>query len=74
MPLQKGYSAKTRSGNIGEMIDTYKSTGKIGSTTPRNMAHAQSIASARAYSKARKSASGKKKTAIIHSLMPRKKY
>ncbi len=72
MPLQKGYSQKTRSANIAEMIRSYESTGKIGNVTPRNKAHAQQIAIAASYTSARQSAKGKKKRAILHSLLPRK--
>lgn len=55
MPLQKGKSDKTRSANIGEVMRSYKETGKIGNTKPRNAKHAAAIASAIAYSKQRES-------------------
>jgi len=74
MPLKKGYSSKTRSTNISEMMHSYEKTGKIGNTTPRNKDHAQQIAIAASYTSARESAKKKKKRAIVHSLMPRKKY
>lgn len=55
MPLQKGKSDKTRSANIGEVMRSYKKTGKIGNTKARNAKHAAAIASAIAYSKQRES-------------------
>ena len=73
MPLKSGYTDKTRSANIGEMLEKYKKTGKIGNITPRDMAHAQSIASAAAYRKQRDSSKKRKKRKAIHSsIMPRK--
>lgn len=53
MPLRSGAGRSTISGNIKEMLDSYKKTGKIGNTTPKNMAHARQIAAAAAYNKAR---------------------
>lgn len=47
MPL-----GKSKMKNIAELLRTFKSTGKIGNTTPKNLAHAQRIASAIAYEKA----------------------
>lgn len=55
MPLKSGSSEKTISENIAELIREYKDSGKIGNTTPDDMAHAQKIASAIAYKKAGKS-------------------
>jgi hypothetical protein len=52
MPLKTGSSIETIGGNIGDMIDKYKETGKIGNATPRSMAHAQQIATAAAHQKA----------------------
>jgi hypothetical protein len=52
MPLKAGSSIETIGGNIGDMIDKYKETGKIGNVTPRSMAHAQQIATAAANQKA----------------------
>jgi hypothetical protein len=54
MPLKSGSSQKTISANIAELIRTYKNTGKIGSTTPRNLAHAEKIAKAIAEDKAKR--------------------
>lgn len=48
MPL-----GKSKIKNIAELLRTYKSTGKIGNATPKNLAHAQRIASAIAYEKAK---------------------
>ena len=60
MPLKKGSKKSVISHNIGEMLSSYKKTGKIGNTTPKDMAHARKIASAAAYSKAKKSKKNKK--------------
>jgi len=54
MPLKKGKSAKVRSENIGEMLHSFKATGKIGNTKPADMKKATEIAAAIAYSKAKK--------------------
>ena len=59
MPLKKGTSQATIGSNIGECIRSYKSTGKIGNTSPRNLAHARKICAAAAYTTAGKSAKGK---------------
>lgn len=54
MPLKKGTSAKVKAANIGEMLHSFKKTGKIGNTKPQSMKKAQAIAAAIAYSKAKK--------------------
>jgi len=59
MPLKAGSSQETISGNIEECMKSYKSSGKIGNTTPKNLEHARQICAAAAYSTARKSAKGK---------------
>ena len=59
MPLKKGSSQATIGGNIEECLSSYKKTGKIGNTTPKNMAHARKICAAAAYSSARKSTGNK---------------
>lgn len=59
MPLKKGTSQATIGSNIAECIRSYKSTGKIGNTTPKNLVHARKICAAAAYTIARKSSKGK---------------
>jgi hypothetical protein len=59
MPLKPGKSQKVIGENIGELVDTYKSKGKIGNTTPKNAEHARKIAAAIAYDKAEKSKESK---------------
>jgi len=54
MPLKKGKSKKVISGNIEEMLKSFKKSGMIGNTKPKSMKHAQRIASAAAYSTSRK--------------------
>jgi len=53
MPLKKGKGQGTISKNIQEMLRSYKETGKIGNTTPKNKKHAAKIAAAAAYRKSR---------------------
>ena len=55
MPLMKGKSAKTISKNIGEMVRSYKESGKIGTSRPESTRKAVKQAAAIAYSKAGKS-------------------
>lgn len=55
MPLKSGKSNKTVSSNIKEMVSSYKSSGKIGNTHPKNSAQAQKIAVAAAMTKKRSS-------------------
>jgi hypothetical protein len=54
MPLKSGKSKKTISGNIEEMMRSWKSKGSIGNTTPKSSKKAQQIAAAAAYSKEKK--------------------
>lgn len=54
MPLKKGSSQKTISANIGEMVGSYKDTGKIGTSKPKSKAAATKQAAAIAYEKAGK--------------------
>jgi len=54
MPLKRGKTQKIISGNIGEMISSYKKTGKIGTSTPENKGAAIKQAAAIAYSTAGK--------------------
>ena len=55
MPLKKGGSQKTMSANIGEMVRSYKESGKIGTSRPASKRAAVKQAAAIAYSKAGKS-------------------
>jgi hypothetical protein len=55
MPLMKGKSAKTISKNIGEMVRSFKESGKIGTSKPSSVRKAVKQASAIALSKAGKS-------------------
>lgn len=54
MPLKKGSSQKTISSNIGEMVRTFKESGKIGTSKPKSKAAAVKQAAAIAYEKAGK--------------------
>ena len=60
MPLKKGSSQKTISGNIGEMVSSFKKTGKLGTSKPKSKAAAVKQAAAIAYSTAGKSRGMKK--------------
>jgi hypothetical protein len=55
MPLKAGSSKKTLRQNIDECLDSYRATGKIGTSTPRSIGHAQRICTAMALDKARES-------------------
>jgi len=52
MPLKSGKSEKTRSANIGELMSSYKKTGKIGNSKPKSKEAAQKQAEAIVYKKA----------------------
>jgi hypothetical protein len=52
MPLKSGAGHATISHNIAELMAAYASTGMIGNTTPKSLAHAKKIATAIAYNKA----------------------
>jgi len=54
MPLLKGKSKKVISSNIGELVSSFKRTGKIGSATPETMAKARKQAIAAAFASAGK--------------------
>ncbi len=54
MPLKTGSSKRTITSNIAELIKTWKRTGKIGTAHPKNLADAQKMAAAIAYSKAKR--------------------
>ncbi|MDD5064940.1 MAG: hypothetical protein PHQ35_09335 [Phycisphaerae bacterium] len=53
MPLLKGKSKSVISKNIGELVGSYKTTGKIGTSKPASKKKAVKQASAIAYGKAR---------------------
>lgn len=53
MPLKTGKNEKTVSANIAEMMRSWKETGKIGNTHPRNKKDALKIAQAAAERKAK---------------------
>lgn len=54
MPLIHSASKKARSRNIGELIHSYKQSGKIGTSRPKNMKEAIAQASAISYDIKRK--------------------
>ena len=53
MPLVKGSGRKSIRQNIEELLSSYKSSGKIGTSSPKNMEEARQQAVAIAYQKAR---------------------
>ncbi len=55
MPLVRGRSDDAISKNIERLMREYHATGKIGNTTPKNAAHALSIAQGIAYDTAGRS-------------------
>ena len=59
MPLKKGSSHKTISRNVKEMVDTWKSKGKIGNSRPASKKKAIKQAVAISLKKAGKSKSAK---------------
>ena len=60
MPLKRGSSQKTISGNISEMVRKYKKSGSIGTSKPASKGKAVKQAVAIALSKAGKSRKMKK--------------
>lgn len=64
MPLKKGSSQKTISGNIGEMVRKFKETGSIGTSKPKSKGKAVKQAVAIALSTAGKSRKMKKGGAV----------
>lgn len=60
MPLQKGSSRKVMSSNIKEIVDSYKQTGRIGTSHPKSKKKAIKQAVAISYAQAgRTRASGR---------------
>jgi len=55
MPIKEGGSRKTVSGNIAEIVSSWKKTGKIGTSRPKNLKEAMKQAQAIAFNSARKS-------------------
>jgi hypothetical protein len=64
MPLKKGKSSKVMSSNVKELVDTYKSKGKIGTSKPKSKAKAIKQAVAIAYATAGKSKKKRKKKLV----------
>jgi len=54
MPLKKGKSKKTIQSNVKELIGSYESTGKIGTSKPKSKKKAIKQAIAISYDEARK--------------------
>jgi hypothetical protein len=54
MPLKRGSGQKTISSNIGEMVRSYKESGKLGTSKPKSVGAATKQAAAIAYDKAGK--------------------
>ena len=61
MPLKKGKLKETISGNIEELMHSFKLSGKIGTSKPASSAKAAKQAAAIAYSTARKGSHGAKR-------------
>jgi hypothetical protein len=61
MPLKKGSSKKIISSNVKELVDTYKSKGKVGTSKPKSKKAAVKQAVAISMSMAKKSKKSKKK-------------
>ena len=53
MPIMEGRGPKKHSDNVGEMMRSYRSKGKIGTTKPRSYKHAEEIANAISFDKRR---------------------
>lgn len=58
MPLEKGGGDKVRQRNISELYDSYRKSGKIGTSKPASAEKARKQAVAIAYSQQRKSKGG----------------
>jgi hypothetical protein len=61
MPLHAGKSKRAISTNIGEMLHSFKQTGRIGNSKPKSMNKAQAQAAAAAYRKAGETLAGRAK-------------